>query len=153
MCEDIRTKDHKHRRRRVIRSVDVLDKKFKRTRLCVAKPSYLISLLERSSTRSNYLKRLPKILLELLRQRNWREASGVLSVLMQGTMRDGSPTMNRLKYEVLFCFVCCCLCLFLTCSCFRFCVLYFVLLLLMSISYTFIVSAFELLFFCCKLQR
>ncbi|KAF8052380.1 hypothetical protein N665_1564s0002 [Sinapis alba] len=99
MCEDIRTKDHKHRRRRVIRSVDVLDKKFKRTRLCVAKPSYLISLLERSSTRSNYLKRLPKILLELLRQRNWREASGVLSVLMQGTMRDGSPTMNRLKYE------------------------------------------------------
>ncbi|WZY96808.1 hypothetical protein YC2023_069137 [Brassica napus] len=44
--------------------------KFKRTLLCVAKPSYLLTLLERSSTRSNYLKRLPKILRELLRQRN-----------------------------------------------------------------------------------
>ncbi|KAH0920653.1 hypothetical protein HID58_020671, partial [Brassica napus] len=71
------------------------------TLLCVAKPSYLLTLLERSSTRSNYLKRLPKILRELLRQRNWREESGVLSVLMQGTVRDGSPTINRLKYEVL----------------------------------------------------
>ncbi|CDY55840.1 BnaCnng29290D [Brassica napus] len=96
--DDITIKDNKHRRR-VVCSADALDRKFKRTVLCVAKPSYLLSLLERSSTRCNYLKRLPKILSELLRQRNWREASGVLSVLMQGTMRDGSPSMNRLKYE------------------------------------------------------
>ncbi|CAH8355246.1 unnamed protein product [Eruca vesicaria subsp. sativa] len=97
IVEDMTMKENK--RRRVGSSDDVLDRKFKRTMLCVAKPSYLLSLLERSSTRSNYLKRLPKILSELLRQRNWREASGVLSLLMQGTMRDGSPTMNRLKYE------------------------------------------------------
>ncbi|KAJ0258055.1 hypothetical protein HA466_0069160 [Hirschfeldia incana] len=74
-------------------------KKRKRTVLCVEKPSYFPSLLEQSSTQSNYLRRLPKILSEMLRQRNWREASGVLSVLMQGTMRDGSPSLNRLKYE------------------------------------------------------
>ncbi|KAH0861038.1 hypothetical protein HID58_089299, partial [Brassica napus] len=98
--DDITIKDHEHRRR-VVSSAEALDRKFKRTVLCVAKPSYLLSLLERSSTRCNYLKRLPKILSELLRQRNWREASGVLSVLMQGTMGDGSPSMNRLKYEVL----------------------------------------------------
>ncbi|KAL0722655.1 hypothetical protein Bca4012_037254 [Brassica carinata] len=97
MSEDITVKDNKHRR--VVSSAEALNKKFKRTVLCVAKPSYLLSLLERSSTRSSYLKRLPKILSEMLRQRNWREASGVLSVLMQGTMRDGSPSMNRLKYE------------------------------------------------------
>ncbi|WZY81200.1 hypothetical protein YC2023_027584 [Brassica napus] len=96
--DDITIKDHKHRRR-VVSSAEALDRKFKRTVLCVAKPSYLLSLLERSSTRCNYLKRLPKILSELLRQRNWREASGVLSVLMQGTMGDGSPSMKRLKYE------------------------------------------------------
>ncbi|CDY11492.1 BnaA09g40580D [Brassica napus] len=98
--DDITIKDHEHRRR-VVSSAEALDRKFKRTVLCVAKPSYLLSLLERSSTRCNYLKRLPKILSELLRQRNWREASGVLSVLMQGTMGDGSPSMNRLTYEVL----------------------------------------------------
>ncbi|CAN6933019.1 unnamed protein product [Brassica oleracea] len=96
--DDMTIKDNKHSRR-VVSSADALDRKFKRTVLCVAKPSYLLSLLERSSTRCNYLKRLPKILSELLRQRNWREASAVLSVLMQGTMRDGSPSMNRLKYE------------------------------------------------------
>lgn len=99
ILDDITIKDSKHRR--VVSSADAVDRKFKRTVLCVAKPSYLLSLIERSSTRSSYLKRLPKILSEMLRQRNWREASGVLSVLMQGTMRDASPSMNRLKYEVL----------------------------------------------------
>lgn len=97
ILDDITLKDSKHRR--VVSSADAVDRKFKRTVLCVAKPSYLLSLIERSSTRSNYLRRLPKILSEMLRQRNWREASGVLSVLMQGTMRDASPSMNRLKYE------------------------------------------------------
>ena len=112
--DDMTIKDNKHSRR-VVSSADALDRKFKRTVLCVAKPSYLLSLLERSSTRCNYLKRLPKILSELLRQRNWREASGVLSVLMQGTMGDGSHSMNRLKYEVLsfsFSFPKLCLCRF-----------------------------------------
>ncbi|ESQ47381.1 hypothetical protein EUTSA_v10028227mg [Eutrema salsugineum] len=77
----------------------VLDRTFKRTLLCVAKPSYLLGLLGPKTSRSEYLKRLPKILRELISNRNWRDASRVLSVLMQGTMRDGSPTMNRLKYE------------------------------------------------------
>ncbi|CAH2036552.1 unnamed protein product [Thlaspi arvense] len=95
MFED--TEPDKHRR--VISSVEDVDRKFKRTLLCVAKPSYLLGILGRRTSRSEYLKKLPKILLELLRQRNWRDASSVLSVLMQGTMRDGSPAMNRLKYE------------------------------------------------------
>lgn len=78
------------------KNITIEDKKFKRSLLCVANPSYLQSLREQSSSWSNYLKRVPKILGELLCQRNWREASSVLSVFMQVTMRDGSPTMNRL---------------------------------------------------------
>lgn len=91
--------DIKPKRRRVTSSDVVSDKKFKRTQLCVAKPSYLLTLGSRSN-RSEYLDELPKILRELLRQRNWNDASRVLSVLMQGTIRDCSPKMNRLKYEV-----------------------------------------------------
>ncbi|CAN8288134.1 unnamed protein product [Cochlearia groenlandica] len=91
------------RRREIISDEDddgvVLDREFKRTLLCVAKPSYLLGLGTGSSTRREYINRLVKILKELLRYRNYREASGVLSVLMQGTMRDCSPKMNRLKYE------------------------------------------------------
>uniref|UniRef100_A0A1J3F8A0 Uncharacterized protein n=1 Tax=Noccaea caerulescens TaxID=107243 RepID=A0A1J3F8A0_NOCCA len=90
--------DVKPKPRRVISSDVVVDRKFKRTLLCVAKPSYLLGLGPRTR-RSDYLKRLPKILSELLRHGNWRDASKLLSVLMQGTMRDGSPKMNRLKYE------------------------------------------------------
>lgn len=91
--------DVKPKPRRVISSDVVVDRKFKRTLLCVAKPSYLLGLGPRTR-RSDYLKRLPNILSELLRRGNWRDASKLLSVLMQGTMRDGSPRMNRLKYGV-----------------------------------------------------
>lgn len=94
--EDIKRK----RRRREISSDLVLEKQYKRTLLCVAKPSYLLSIGS-TSHRIEYYNELPKILRELLRRRNWNDASRVLSVLMQGTMRDFSPMMNRLKYEVL----------------------------------------------------
>ncbi|VVB00352.1 unnamed protein product [Arabis nemorensis] len=86
------------RRHREISSDLVLEKQYKRTLLCVAKPSYLLSIGS-TSHRIEYINELPKILRELLRQRNWNDASRVLSVLMQGTMRDCSPMMNRLKYE------------------------------------------------------
>ncbi|CAA7013820.1 unnamed protein product [Microthlaspi erraticum] len=91
--------DVKPELRRVVSSdVVVKDRKLNRTLLCVAKPSYLLGLGPRTR-RSDYLQRLPNILSDLLRHKNWSEASKLLSVLMQGTMRDGSPKMNRLKYE------------------------------------------------------
>ncbi|KAL1195776.1 hypothetical protein V5N11_002554 [Cardamine amara subsp. amara] len=95
--EDIKAK-HRRVKRSEIDSI-VLDKqKFKRILLCRAKPSYLIGLGPKAS-RSEYLNKLPGILRELLHLRFWRDASRVLSVLMQGTMKDLCPKMNRLKYE------------------------------------------------------
>ncbi|KFK35738.1 hypothetical protein AALP_AA4G030100 [Arabis alpina] len=92
--EDIKPK----RRRREVSSDVVLEKQYKRTLLCVSKPSYLLSLGSKSH-RIEFLSELPRILSELLSQRNWNDASRVLSVLTQGTMRDCSPKMNRLKYQ------------------------------------------------------
>ncbi|XP_010462196.1 PREDICTED: uncharacterized protein LOC104758664 isoform X1 [Camelina sativa] len=96
--------DIKAIKRRRVRSSDIVDsivsdkQKFKRVHLCRAKPSYLLSLGPKAS-RSEYLNRLPGILSELLRRRNWSDASRVLSVLMKGTIKDPCPKMNRLKYE------------------------------------------------------
>lgn len=96
--------DRKAKRRRVSSSKDidsiVLDRqKVKSVQLCRAKPYYLLSLGPKAS-RSEYLNRLPGLLRDLLRKRNWSDASRVLSVLMKGTIKDPCPKMNRLKYEV-----------------------------------------------------
>ncbi|XP_010519247.1 PREDICTED: uncharacterized protein LOC104798752 isoform X2 [Tarenaya hassleriana] len=77
-------------------------RRFKRAVRSLAKPSYLLGLGPNSkSVQCEYRERLTTILRDLLRQQNWREASGVLSVLMQGTMGDRSPELNRLKYIAL----------------------------------------------------
>ncbi|KFK32448.1 hypothetical protein AALP_AA6G243300 [Arabis alpina] len=55
--------------------------------------------MKKEGIRSEYLIKLPQILRELLRQRKWNYASRTLSVLMQGTIGDSSPGLNRLKYE------------------------------------------------------
>lgn len=43
--------------------------------------------------------RLRRLLNRLLRRRNWKEASGVLSVLLKATTKDKSPVTNRVKYS------------------------------------------------------
>lgn len=51
-----------------------------------------------SSLRTEHCSRLSRILADLINQRNWKEASGVLSVLLQGTAREKFPNENRTKY-------------------------------------------------------
>lgn len=76
---------------------DKLDNRIIRS---LTKPSYLLGLGPRSkSFRWEHRERLRKILCELLGQHNWKEASGVLSVLLQGTKREKCPLLNRFKYS------------------------------------------------------
>ncbi|KAL5715899.1 hypothetical protein ACHQM5_017660 [Ranunculus cassubicifolius] len=51
-----------------------------------------------ASLRTSHCSRLTRLLDELIKQRNWKEASGVLSLLLQGTARETFPKENRNKY-------------------------------------------------------
>lgn len=82
-------------------------KRYKGAFLAVQKPSYClkrdIGSLQSGggeSLRFQHRTRLFRLLNQLLRQHNWEEASGVLSVLLQGTVKDPSPSGNRLKFTV-----------------------------------------------------
>ncbi|KAI3427582.1 uncharacterized protein J3R85_009421 [Psidium guajava] len=72
----------------------------KRIMLSLTKPSYVLGL-GGGNLRSEHRRRLDRLLRKLARQRDWAEASGVLSVLLKGTCRDRCPEQNRLKYSVL----------------------------------------------------
>ncbi|KAL2476390.1 hypothetical protein Adt_37126 [Abeliophyllum distichum] len=50
------------------------------------------------SLRSIHRKKLQRLLKKLLQRHNWAEASGVLSVLLKGTVHDQSLSRNRTKY-------------------------------------------------------
>ncbi|XP_026448409.1 uncharacterized protein LOC113348766 [Papaver somniferum] len=50
------------------------------------------------NVRPVHIRRLTRILKKLIRFHKWIEASGVLSVLMQGTEHERSPKENRIKY-------------------------------------------------------
>ncbi|KAK9269595.1 hypothetical protein L1049_001371 [Liquidambar formosana] len=73
--------------------------KHKRIMLALTKPSYVLQLGPRK-TRTEHRIRLRRLLAQLVRQHNWSEASGVLSVLLKGTCKDNSPENNRMKYWV-----------------------------------------------------
>ncbi|XP_030549815.1 uncharacterized protein LOC115754785 [Rhodamnia argentea] len=72
----------------------------KRIILSLTKPSYVLGL-GGGNLRSEHRRRLDRLLRKLVRQHNWAEASGVLSVLLKGMCRDRCPEHNRLKYSVL----------------------------------------------------
>ncbi|KAL0406760.1 UNVERIFIED_CONTAM: hypothetical protein Slati_3989900 [Sesamum latifolium] len=80
-------------------------RKIKGTLLAVNKPSYCLKKGVGSlqcggeSLRSQHRKRLWRLLKKLIRRHNWAEASGVLSVLLQGTVKDQSLSRNRAKYS------------------------------------------------------
>ncbi|XP_010260398.1 PREDICTED: uncharacterized protein LOC104599522 [Nelumbo nucifera] len=69
----------------------------KRIHLSFMKPSYPQPLY---NVRMEHRIRLSHFLLKLLRQHQWKEASGILSVLMKGTLNERSPMKNRMKYTV-----------------------------------------------------
>ncbi|KAL2496393.1 hypothetical protein Fot_40150 [Forsythia ovata] len=68
------------------------------------KPSYCLKRgigslqYEGESLRSIHRKKLHRQLKKLLQRHNWAEASGVLSVLLKGTVHDQSLSRNRTKY-------------------------------------------------------
>ncbi|KAL8528561.1 hypothetical protein ACS0TY_006110 [Phlomoides rotata] len=80
------------------------EKKIKGTMLALKKPSYClrkgigVARWGGESLRFQHRQRLFRMLHQLTRQHNWPEASGVLSVLLQGTLRDQSLPRNRAKY-------------------------------------------------------
>ncbi|KAH9779252.1 TAF RNA polymerase I subunit A [Citrus sinensis] len=72
---------------------------YKRFMLSLTKPSHLL----RYGPGSKILRwenriRLRYLLRKLVRQHNWVDASGVLSVLLKGTSAEKCPVANRLKY-------------------------------------------------------
>ena len=75
----------------------------KRIVLSLTKPSYVLGLGSKTVRAENRV-RLSHLLRRLMRQHNWTEASGVLSVFLKGTCKDKSPITNRFKYSVFFYF-------------------------------------------------
>ncbi|XP_057795913.1 uncharacterized protein LOC131012025 [Salvia miltiorrhiza] len=79
-------------------------KRFKGALLAVHKPSHCLKTGVGSfqcgggSLRFQHRTRLFRLLNQLLSRHNWVEASGVLSVLIQGTIKDRSLSGNRAKY-------------------------------------------------------
>lgn len=75
--------------------------RMKRITLALTKPSFVMGLgpkMVRAENRSTLLNFMHKLMM----QHNWVEASGVLSMLLKGTLRDRCPIKNRLKYSVKF---------------------------------------------------
>ncbi|XP_015899123.2 uncharacterized protein LOC107432494 isoform X1 [Ziziphus jujuba] len=70
----------------------------KRIVLSLTKPSYILGIGSKTIRAENRI-RLSHLLRRLVRQRNWTDASGVLSVLLKGTCKDRSPISNRFKYS------------------------------------------------------
>ncbi|XP_022979683.1 uncharacterized protein LOC111479331 [Cucurbita maxima] len=71
----------------------------KKITLALTKPSFVLGIgpkMLRAENRTT----LRNVLRKLMMQQNWVEASGVLSMLLKGTLRDRSPIRNRLKYSV-----------------------------------------------------
>ncbi|KAJ4702691.1 TAF RNA polymerase I subunit A [Melia azedarach] len=102
--EDAAAKEPKSRKRglSVMRDEDhiqIPEKLHKSIVLSLTKPSYLLGLGSKNLRLENR-NRLCYLLHKLVRQRNWVNASGVLSMLLKGTTKEKRPTVNRLKYLV-----------------------------------------------------
>ncbi|XP_034678764.1 uncharacterized protein LOC117908991 isoform X1 [Vitis riparia] len=78
---------------------DVSLRRIKRIILSVKKPSY-IRKLRSGKLRHEVRCRLQYLLSKLVERHNWKEASGVLGMLLKGTCKDTSPMNNRVKYWV-----------------------------------------------------
>ncbi|CAK7350072.1 unnamed protein product [Dovyalis caffra] len=76
-----------------------LEKFYTRVMLSLTKPSYLLGLGFNFIRQENRT-RLFHLLRKLVRQHNWTEAAGVLSVFLIATRKDKSPILNRFKYTV-----------------------------------------------------
>lgn len=74
-------------------------RQMKRIELALTTPSYLLGRGSKQLRPENREK-LWFLLRRLVKQQNWVEASGVLSVLLKATCKDRSPQNNRLKYPV-----------------------------------------------------
>lgn len=79
----------------------ISERLMKRIVLSLTKPSYILGLGSKTVRAENRI-RLSHLLRRLMRQHNWTDASGVLSVLLKGTCKDKSPMSNRFKYSVFF---------------------------------------------------
>ncbi|CAI0451538.1 unnamed protein product [Linum tenue] len=79
--------------------VAVGERLYKRVLLSLGKPSYVLGLSANSLRPDNRIK-LRLILKKLVRQHDWVAASGVLSVLLNGTQKESCPAANRFKYWV-----------------------------------------------------
>uniref|UniRef100_A0A7N0ZR57 Uncharacterized protein n=1 Tax=Kalanchoe fedtschenkoi TaxID=63787 RepID=A0A7N0ZR57_KALFE len=60
-------------------------------------PSYVLGL-GNQKVRAHNRSKLFSVLRKLVRQQNWKEASGVLSLVLRATSKDMCPRNNRLKY-------------------------------------------------------
>ena len=87
------------KRRKVISGDDQDRRIYKRSRLLLIKPSYTLKQGSKSIQDEHRVK-LRGLLYKLVRQQNWLEASGVLSVLLKGTCKERSLQNNRFKYWV-----------------------------------------------------
>ncbi|KAF7843635.1 uncharacterized protein G2W53_000540 [Senna tora] len=76
------------------------EKLARRSILSATKPSHTLRLGP-NNLRSEHRIRLRNILCRLVDQQNWEEASGVLSVYLQATVNDRSPSENQFKYSTL----------------------------------------------------
>lgn len=87
-------------------------KKLRGALLAVHKPSHCLKngvgslQFADESLRFQHRVRLFRLLGQMLRWHNWAEASGVLSVLLKGTVKDRSISVNRTKYKVRMLVVC-----------------------------------------------
>lgn len=68
--------------------------------LSITKPSYTLKGQIGRSLRSEHRDRLRYLFRQLVRTQNWDELSGVLSVLLKATRRDGGLLSNKRKYSV-----------------------------------------------------
>ncbi|XP_054812382.1 uncharacterized protein LOC129313375 [Prosopis cineraria] len=80
--------------------MDKEEKLVKRIILSLTKPSYVLGLCPDKLRTENQC-RLRAILQRLIKQQNWVEASGALSVYLQATVKENSPFENQFKFGVL----------------------------------------------------
>ncbi|KAL8189247.1 hypothetical protein R6Q57_028813 [Mikania cordata] len=103
-CELGKTETKKRKQRKIDEDGVVVSSKKRNPKgilLSVMKPSYTLKRgigRDLRSLRCEHRKRLRYLLRQLVRQQNWVEAAGVLSLLLKGTHRDNSLSTNRTKY-------------------------------------------------------
>ncbi|XP_043701187.1 uncharacterized protein LOC122651738 isoform X2 [Telopea speciosissima] len=75
-----------------------VERPLKKTCVSFTKPSYIPRL---NNVRTENCGRITHLTGKLMRQHNWKEASGTLSVALKGTCKETSPVKNRIKYTAV----------------------------------------------------